>query len=178
MISLKGVFDNHFKFAISSEVRHKGDKKEYGTHDMGLFIVGRFIEERLDDSEGTVYKKIYHCRMIRFSGSGDIAAFAETELQSVEDWRKDAVKEEVERNMMRDDILRLETDILKEFGIKKSDRFKIVDMEETKEFRMNGFKTNKDTGKYEISVRQTNTLDTQQDNFYISDPKNIILIKD
>jgi len=181
MENLSSTFDQHFKFTLGQKLRHKGDHKDqFGSHDMGLLVLARSLHEEAN-SDDVVYEKTYHCRIIAFSGSGGVQQFKEHELQSVEDWRKDAINSEVERELMRKDIHRVENDILGQFGISKDDRFYVKSedgtFDKTKEYRTTGFKSNKETGKYEISVRQINTLQSGMDSFYLSDKDQIEVIK-
>lgn len=175
-IDLMEIFDKQFKFQCGQTLRHKGDKKEYGMNDMGVLVLARtFTQEIIDNS--LIFQRTYHCRMIAMSGSGQIINFKEYELQTVEEWQKSAVSSEVERNLLRSDVNQLEDDILKQFDLSKRERFYLKDasgnVDKEKEYRMNGFRANKETGKYEISVRHSNTLDSNVESIYVSDKTKI-----
>ncbi len=76
MKNLEELFDDHFKFSVNQEVRHKGDKNKYsGIHDMGLLVLVRNIHEETGDGDQRIFKKTYHCRTIKFSGSGEVVSF-------------------------------------------------------------------------------------------------------
>lgn len=173
------LFDTQFKFSVGQTLRHKGDKKEYGSNDMGLMVLCRSIHQEMN-GDGFNFERTYHCRIIAFSGSGGTAQFKENELQTIEDWQLNAVHQDVERNLMRSDIERVEKDILAQFGLTKPDRFYLKEpdgsIDKSKEYRMNGFKANKDTGKYEISVRRCNTLQTGIESIYVADKGQLEII--
>jgi hypothetical protein len=172
-LDLMEIFDRQFKFQVGQTLRHKGDKKEYGMNDMGVLVLTRVMSQEINDNQ-LIFERAYHCRLIAMSGSGQIVSFKEHELQTIEEWQKSAVTQEVERNLMRSDVNRLEDDILRQFDLSKSERFYLVaDGDKSKEYRMNGFRANKDTGKYEISVRQVNTLSSNAESIYIADKSQI-----
>lgn len=170
------IFDRQFKFQCGQTLRHKGDKKEYGSNDVGILVLARNLSQEINENS-LIFERTYHCRMIAFSGSGQIINFREHELQTIEEWQLNSVSQEVERNLMRNDMNRLEDDILKQFDLSKHDRFYLKDstgqVDKAKEFRMNGFKSNKETSKYEISVRQSNTLNIDIQSIYIADKSQI-----
>lgn len=170
------IFDRQFKFQVGQTLRHKGDKKEYGMNDMGVLVLARIMSQEINGNSLT-FHRTYHCRMIAMSGSGQIVNFKEHELQTIEEWQKNSVTQEVERNMMRNDVQRLEDDILRQFDLSKHDRFYLKDStgnpDKEKEYRMNGFKANQESGKYEISVRQVNTLQTDVQSIYIYDKSQL-----
>lgn len=176
IMDLIEIFDKQFKFQCGQTLRHKGDKKEYGMNDMGVLVLARNMSQEINDNE-LIFERTYHCRLIALSGSGQVISFKEHELQTIEDWQKSAISQEVERNLMRSDVNQLEDDILKQFDLSKRDRFYIRDsngnINKEKEYRMNGFRANKDTGKYEISVRQSNTLDSSVESIYVSNKSQI-----
>ena len=176
IFDLVEIFDQQFKFQVGQTLRHKGDKKEYGANDVGVFVLALVMQQELHDNS-LIFERSYHCRIIAFSGSGQIFNFKEHELQTIQEWQQSAVNQEVERNMLRSDCTQLEGDILNQFGLSKQDRFYLKnsdgEVDNTKEFRMNGFRSNKETGNYEISVRQCNTLNSGIESIHVSD-KSII----
>lgn len=175
-LDLMGIFDRQFKFQCGQTLRHKADKKEYGMNDMGVLVLARNLQQEILNNS-LIFERTYYCRMIAMSGSGQVVSFKEYELQTIEEWQKSSVSAEVERNLLRSDVNQMEDDILKQFDISKRDRFYLKDssgnVDKEKEYRMNGFRSNKDTGKYEISVRHSNTLDSDVQSIYISDKSQI-----
>ncbi len=141
MSELKNVFSENFKFEINEEVRHRGDTKSY-TADMGLLILQRVLIESEDDSEKHTYERVYHCRMIRFSGSGDIARFSEKELMSIKEYEEKKIKDDFERNQMREDAKKVEKEVMELFDITKEDYVFLLkdgEADKTKKFRLSGF---------------------------------------
>lgn len=175
-LDLMEIFDRKFKFQCGQTLRHKGDKKEYGMNDMSVLVLARNMQQEIIGNS-LVFENHYHCRMIAMSGSGQVVSFKEYELQTVEEWQKSSVSAEVERNLLRSDVNQMEDDILKQFDLSKRDRFYLKDssgnVDKEKEYRMNGFRSNKDTGKYEISVRHSNTLNSDVESIYVSDKSQI-----
>lgn len=84
---IDATFNTIFKYKINDEVMHRGDTKSY-TADMGLLVLNRVLIESEDDESNKIYERFYHCRMIRFSGSGDIAKFSEKELMSIGEYEE------------------------------------------------------------------------------------------
>lgn len=139
---LSAMFSETFKFSINEEVRHRGDTKAY-TADMGLLVLQRVITQSEDDSENNTYERFYHCRMIRFSGSGDIARFSEKELMSIKEYEEKKMKDDFERDSMRQDAKRVEKEVMELFGVTKEDYLYLKDVsgqiDKSKKFRMTGF---------------------------------------
>lgn len=140
--NIQSMFNETFKFSINDEVRHKGDTKGY-TADMGLLVLKRVLIESQDDDGGFNYERFYHCRMIRFSGSGDMAQFSEKELMSIKEYTEKKVKDEFEMNQHRDESKRVEKEVMELFNITKEDYVHLKDesgnTDTTKKYRMTGF---------------------------------------
>lgn len=142
MENLTKAFADTFKFLINQEVRHRGDTKQY-TADMGLLVLQRCIIESEDDNNNKTYERFYHCRMIRFSGSGDVARFSEKELISIKEYEEKKMKDDFEREQMRQDAKRVEKEVMELFGVTKDDYLYLKDengnVDKSKRFRMSGF---------------------------------------
>ncbi len=141
MEKLKTIFEQNFKFAINEEVRHKGDTKSY-TADMGLLVLQRVLTESEDDNNNQIYERFYHCRMIKFSGSGEIARFSEKELMTIKEYEEKKLKDDFERTQMREDAKRVEKEIMELFDITKEDYVFLIKNgkpDKSKKFRMSGF---------------------------------------
>jgi hypothetical protein len=144
---LQKIFDTQFQFPINQEVRHRGDNKSGMSSDMGLFILRRTLEENSDDYGNIHYTKNYICRMIRFSGSGDLAQFKESELMSIEDFNKRAVQEEQQREDMRNDMYTETQNIFKSFGVRRSTEVYLKNgdsVDKSNIYKVSGFSTNKE----------------------------------
>lgn len=118
-LAAKQLFNEQFKFALNLEVRHKGDNKHGMSSDMGLLILRRNLEENSDDDGNIHFTRNYICRMIRFSGSGDLAQFKESELMTISEYNERAVKEDQEREEMRNDMYATRQEIFKSFGVQR-----------------------------------------------------------
>lgn len=115
------LFDKLFKFTIGQQLRHKGDTKDY-TADMGLLVIARVLIQSQDEPDSLKFERVYHCRMLRFSGSGDINSFKEHELINIEEYTKQKVKDEAERKRMRDEVRVLQTEVEQAFGVNENQR--------------------------------------------------------
>lgn len=142
MENLKEIFAQQFKFNLNQEVRHKGDNK-HGMHsDMGLLVLRRTLEEHSDDDGNTHFTRNYICRMIRFSGSGDLAQFKESELLSIEDYNKKVVKEQAEREEMQHHMYQIKKEIYKSFGVEKDTEVYLIKnggVDISKTYRVSGY---------------------------------------
>ncbi len=112
------LFNKLFKFEINQEVRHRGDSKSGYAADMGLLVLERDLHEHKDDDGNTSFSRQYICRMIRFSGSGDLARFKESELMSIDEFNERAVEQEEFRNEARERMHRSKKAIYNSFGVK------------------------------------------------------------
>ncbi len=115
----KQLFNQQFKFALNLEVRHKGDNKHGMSSDMGLLVLRRVLDENSDDDGNVHFTRNYICRMIRFSGSGDLAQFKESELMTIEEYNKRAVEEEQQREDMRNDMHTTKQEVFNSFGVQR-----------------------------------------------------------
>jgi hypothetical protein len=113
------LFNEQFKFKLTESVRHKGDSKNHMSADMGLLITSRRLEEQADDDGNVNFTRIYICRMIRFGGSGDMAAFKESELMTIDEYNKLSVEEEQRREEMRNQMYATTKEIFDSFGVKR-----------------------------------------------------------
>lgn len=129
MEKIKELFDEYFKFKINDTVRHKADGKnnDWGTTtEMGLLILARTIEEEIDDSNNAVYSKHYHCRMIKFAGSGSIASFKEQELMSTEEFMRKQIEDKEWSNNVREEMKQTEQEIFKSFNVKRGTQIYLI----------------------------------------------------
>ncbi len=159
MENLKSIFEDLFKFKYNESVKHKGDNKGNMSSDMGLLILHRELVEVVNDENIHTYEKHYYCRVIRFSGSGDIMRFKENELMSIREYDEEQIKNEFERNAMRDEMRKIQQEVYKAFGVDKNSILKLK-AEPEKEYSVTGFQSNKDTNKYELLIRQNGGLET------------------
>lgn len=96
---VSSVFDKLFKFRVGQPVRFSGDGDETGRADMKMLVIARYISESVSSLTGErIYDLSYHCRVAKWSGSGDVITFSENELVSLDDYTKMKV-EANERNM-------------------------------------------------------------------------------
>lgn len=125
----KQLFNEQFKFNINQEVRHRGDsKKDFLTNDLGLLILQRVLIETADDDGNVHYTRQYICRMIRFSGSGDIAQFKESELMSIQEFTEKSIKDEQEREDMRNTANELKDEIFCSFGVVRNTSVRLTEL--------------------------------------------------
>jgi hypothetical protein len=110
------LFDSTFKYQVGQQLRHRGDTKDYST-DMGLLVLSRIMIESKDDDNSVTYRREYHCRVVRFSGSGDVMAFKEHELMTIEEYTTQNVKDEADRNRMRNEVKQVEKEVFEVFGV-------------------------------------------------------------
>lgn len=115
---LTDLFNDLFKFELNQEVRHKGDSKNGYSADMGLLVLERELHEYKDDYNNTSFTNQYICRMIRFSGSGDLARFKESELMTMAEFEQRAVEQEQFRNEARERMHLSKKAIYNSFGVK------------------------------------------------------------
>lgn len=150
----KELFDSQFKFKINDDVRHKGDSKgDSFSSDLGLLVLSRTLEEAADDDGNCHYLRIYVCRMIKFSGSGDLARFKESELMTMEEYNRKKIYDEQQREDMRNQMYASKKAIFASFGVQKGTEVylkinEIVD--KTKVYAVSGYSTGKDDGTYLI----------------------------
>lgn len=146
-VTAKQLFNEQFKFALNLEVRHKGDNKHGMSSDMGLLVLRRVLEENSDDDGNVHFTRNYICRMIRFSGSGDLAQFKESELMTIEEYNRRAVEEEQQREDMRNDMYATKQEVFNSFGVKRGTEVYLkngdtVDKENI--YKVTGFSMNKE----------------------------------
>jgi len=116
MENTEKLFNELFKFETNQEVRHRGDTKG-GIADMGLLILNRQISESIDDDGNKIYERLYICRMVRYSGSGEVNKFYERELMTTEEYNRLSANQEAERNQMRTEIRQIQEEVYKAFGV-------------------------------------------------------------
>jgi hypothetical protein len=153
MEQIQQLFNDLFKFQNNESLRHRGDGKggKYTSTDLGLLVVARVIQEDVDDNGNQVYERLYHCRIIQFSQSGNIQQFKERELMSMEEFRKAQAEEEREREEMHEEHRRTTAEIYASYGVSKKSKVKLK-ADKEHEYEVNGFK-----GKdhvYELSLRE------------------------
>lgn len=172
MENLQTLFDSLFKFKVHDSIRHKGDNKDY-TSDMGLLVLHRELIEEVSDNDVHDYVRYYLCRVVKFSGSGDIMRFREKELMSTAEYNQKKIADEAERNAMRQEIDRIQTEVFKAFGV---DRKQIIKLkaEPDKEFWVTGFQTNAETGRYELHIRQVGGLESGRKKEVVQSPDEIL----
>ena len=145
----KELFETQFKFKLGEPVRHKGDNKHGMSADMGLLILSRQLEECADDDGNSHYNRIYFCRLIKFSGSGSIASFKESELITVEEYNKQAVQEEERRDDMRNQMYSTKKAIFASFGVQRGTEVYLkIDgiADKTKVYAVSGYSTGPEEG--------------------------------
>ena len=150
-VKAQELFNEQFKFNLNQEVRHKGDNKNAMSSDMGLLVLRRSLEENSDDDGNVHYTRNYICRMIRFSGSGDLAQFKESELLTMEEYNKMTIKAEQEREDMRNEMYATKQEIFKSFGVNRGTEVYIKRIEGEKAvvdkssiYKVTGFSRSKD----------------------------------
>jgi hypothetical protein len=157
---MKELFEQQFKFRMNERVRHKGDTHKYDA-DMGLLIIQRELVEQLNSDGESCFERYYVCRMIRWSGSGDLGRFKETEIMNVEDYNNLKIQEDSDRDDMRRQGRMIEKEIFEIFGVNKEDYlYEVINgtPDTTKKFRVTGFK-NDDKG---VAIYATESLFTAQ----------------
>ena len=145
----KQLFNDHFKFSLGEEARHKGDGKNGYNSDMGLLIIQRKLLETQDDDGGSHFTREYVCRMIRFGGSGDLALFRETELLSMTEYNKKVVEQEEERQDMRNHQQEVKKAIFSSFGVERGTEVHLKKegvVDTTKIYKVSGFETSEKEG--------------------------------
>ncbi len=88
--------------------------------DMGLLVLQRFLIENADDDGNSHFTRNYNCRMIKFSGSGDVANFKESELMTMHDYNQRSVELQQEREEMRNNMYTITKEIFDSFGVKRN----------------------------------------------------------
>jgi hypothetical protein len=161
---LKILFDGKFKFAIGEDVRHRGDTKG-GYADMGLLVLERHLIEVVNDNNESAFERCYVCRMVRFSGSGDMARFKEKELMTIKEYEMLKEERDTDSNQRRTDARKVEQEVMELFGISKEDYlYEVVDGKPntSMRFRMTGFSIGKfaDSEVEGIAIRVTESLFT------------------
>lgn len=172
MEQVKQIFNELFKFKNNQPLRHKGDNKSSHSTDMGLLAIHRLIVEDVDEDGNQKFEKLYHCRVVRFSGSGEVMQFKERELLSMEEYHQEQLKEEQERNEMRERMKRTEAEIYKAYGVSKNSVVKLKSDKEN-EYNVCGFKSTKETGIYELSLHSVGGLSMDRKEVFIKSPDEI-----
>lgn len=115
------LFNEQFKFSLNQEVRHKGDSKiGLGNgNDMGLLVLVRELEESSDDDGNVHYSRYYICRMIRYSGSGDIAKFKESELMSIQEYTLKQIQDAQQHEDILNNTKMMTQEIFDSFGVRR-----------------------------------------------------------
>jgi len=136
------LFDEQFKYQINQDLRHRGDKKGYAA-DMGLLVLHRLMYESTDDDGNKLYERAYICRLVKFSGSGETAQFREKELITTEEYERQSLQQEIDRNAMRNDARATQKEVYAAFGVSDGDFLRLKDSEgkiiEDKKYRVTGF---------------------------------------
>lgn len=173
------IFDEQFKYKQNQELRHKADNKgeRFSSSDLGLLVVARYLKEELDADGKPTYERLYLCRMVKFSGSGDQAFFNERELLDMHEYNKFIIHQERERQQMRDDVGQTTKEVFEAFGVQRNTEVhliinKVVDKSVT--YKVTGFKG--EGGKYELSLRAKINLDrTSEENVYVKSKDEFVL---
>lgn len=176
MKDLEKLFKDLFKFEVHQDVRHKGDTKSHMA-DMGLLVLERRIIETEDDDGNKIYNRQYVCRMTRFSGSGDLAAFKESELMSIEEYNVLSIKRENQRNEQRDKLRQMEKEIYTYFGVAKGVEVRLKGVEGIDEkviLKPCGFEKTEGKAKIRLRIIEGQSCEFK-DEILIDDPKKIIL---
>lgn len=151
---MKELFDSKFKFKINQELRHKGDSKHSFSADMGLLVLERHIEEVQDDDGNRIFRRCYICRLIRFSGSGDLARFAEQELIDLEEHNKKSAERESMMEETRRSFKLLKDKVFKNLGIKRGAKIylkKDGKLDKTSVYTVDGCSSKGDIFKVNVS---------------------------
>lgn len=163
---IEKVFNENFKYEVNQQLRHRGDTKGYSA-DMGLLVLHRLMYESCDDDGNKTYARYYVCRLVKFSGSGETAQFQEKELMTIEDYQRQSLEDEADRNRMRNEVRQTQQEIYSAFGISEEDYLRLNDengkLIEDKKFRLSGFSLAEGVPK--IIVREVlQSLDKKIDN--------------
>ncbi len=154
----KLLFDEMFKYKNNQELRHRGDSKSYSA-DMGLLVLHRLIHESVDDDGKKQYERSYVCRLVKFSGSGEVAQFREKELITIQEYERNSLEREADRNRMRNEVRQTQREIYDAFGVKEEDYFRLKDTNgniiDDKKYRVTGFSMSEGTAK--ITIRESLT---------------------
>jgi hypothetical protein len=160
ILQTEELFNALFKFDVNQEIRHKGDSKSH-VADMGLLILSRQLLESADDEGNKIYERSYLCRMVRFSGSGDVGRFKESELLTIEEYDKESLEKEHKRNQMREDLRQTEKDIFSLFKVSRGDAIQLKkegEVDKSATYRVNGFRRSKEEGSF-ITLRKVAGLE-------------------
>ncbi|MDB5240914.1 MAG: hypothetical protein JWP57_1539 [Spirosoma sp.] len=147
--SIESVFDTLFKFSVGQELRHKGDSKDR-IADMGLLVLKRVMFENQDDDGNRGFERAYHCRLVKYSGSGEIGQFSERELLTVDEYDQEVADREQKQTERREKMRVLQEDIYKAFGVTKHSRITLKSDPET-QYRVSGWGTGKDGSRLHLT---------------------------
>jgi hypothetical protein len=111
-----GIFDGAFKYGFTDVLYHRADTKRF-SNDMSMMPLSRTIVQEKDDDGNTIYQRIYHCRVIKHSGSGEIFAFKERELMNLEEFELSRLENDEHIHEMKAEIQRTEQLVYKKFGV-------------------------------------------------------------
>lgn len=148
-MTTKELFDSQFKFQVNQSVKHRGDTKEKHVSDLGLLILNRVIIEELDDDGESRFNRMYQCRVLRFSGSGDVISFKESELMSEEEYVRMGVELDIQRQGIREEMNATRDRVFKHFGVARKSVVKLKGDDNT--WQVCGFHA--EGGKYSLSLR-------------------------
>jgi hypothetical protein len=174
---LKQIFDELFKYKNTESLRHRGDNKNSYSTDMGLLVLHRSIIEDVDDEGNQTFERVYHCRVVRFSGSGEIMSFKERELMSMAEYHEAQLNEEKSRNEMRQEMKRTEAEIFNAYGVNKECVVTLKNDEPGVEYHVTGFRGGGEANTYELSLRSIGGLELDRKNIYIKSPDEIESVK-
>jgi hypothetical protein len=121
---MKELFEKSFKFKINDVLRHKADKNEHSV-DAGLLVLSRTISEEKDD----VFELYYECRIINYSGAGQIFRFHERELLTVEEYTLLKLNERTTLDNMHKRMKEGFKDIYDYFGVEEKGSVTLKDKE-------------------------------------------------
>lgn len=172
------VFNKTFKYSIGDQLRHKGDTKSY-VADLGLLVIARCIIEVKEEENSVTYKREYHCRLVRHSGSGDIASFKEHELITIEEYNKQLAEDEQERELMRNELHQTQREIYERFGINKNSHVHLTKDGESpnkKKYRACGF-TCKHGEKPVLKLTSVIDDSNERGSVEVTDPSEIVVIQ-
>jgi hypothetical protein len=173
----KQLFNDWFKFELNQEVRHKGDNKQNYSSDLGLLVLSRVLEEQKSDDGIVHFDKVYHCRMIRFSGSGDIARFKESELLSMDEYTSKKVLEDRKFEEARMHVNEFSEEVWASFGVQRGTKVHLVfegKTDTSKVFKVSGYKSSQEGTL--LTVREVGGIGSTNKEFELRNRHEFVLV--
>ena len=140
------LFNKVFRFKVGDSVRHKADTKDWSA-DMGLLVTARYLVEESGDGENEIiFKRLYECRMIKLSGSGERGTFREHELMTLDEYAVFQTQQRERTQEVMNESKQTQKEVYAAFGVTKDTHVRVKSDSTGREYRPCGYSFKKGEG--------------------------------